>query len=522
MNLGSTQGASAAWGINDNHEVIGSDTTSPSLTWTGVSAAPVVGFHWTQAGGNVQIPRSVGRAIFPRGVNNAGVIVGTAVDPSNAGTASNIGRVFRFDPTVDAAPEFVQIPTGIGTAINSAGQITGHGYFPAHWMFRATGSDVLSIPGISGDYEVANAIDEDGDVFGYTVRASGGTAAVRYANALPIELLNQLSAPSSAWAADPVNGGDALDAAYGTNGTQVVGYGHAGNGTVRGFVLTSSTSGFPGSGAISQIPMIPKYPANDANHAIAAHAINRNGMVAGTVYDPSVSYPVGAFVWIDGVGTVDLNDFVDPASGWNLQGAFSINDSREVVGWGYLDGHQRAFKMTVPDMSPCSGADLCHTPGIRDLRTGACPAPTVIPGTVACQEGITLRVDGVVDMGGGQLVALFGYTNSGSAPIRPTTNFESSGGQRVPNPATGAAHPCFPRADFPGIFLPTFTSGQTITWTVDGLTVSASASSPRLTPVPIGQTGIGVQIGTTLVTLRGEVPPDPRQDGSGPKVGATI
>ncbi len=344
-------------------------------------------------------------------------------------------------------------------------------------MFRATGSDVLQSPDVSGNYEVANAIDDGGDVFGYTVRPTGGTAAVRYTNALPIELLNQLPAPSSDWAADPVNGGDALDAAYGTNGTQVVGYGHAGNGTIRGFVLTPGTSGVPGSSAISQIPMIPKYPANDTNHAIAAHAINSNGIVAGTVYDPSVSYPVGAFVWINGVGTVDLNDFVDPASGWNLQGAFSINNSREVVGWGYLDGHQRAFKMTLPDMSPCPGADLCHTPGIRDLRTGACPAPTVIPGTVACQEGITLRVDGVVDMGGGQLVALFGYTNSGPAPIRPMNNIELINGVQVSNPQP-APLSLFPPGNYPGIFLPTFTSGQTIAWTVDGLSVSASASSP--------------------------------------------
>ena len=350
-------------------EVIGVDAPAPYLS-SGPLSAPsrTLGFIGLRQEGSVQIPHSPGRAIFPRGVNNSGVIVGTAVD---AGTPY-IARVFRFDPMADAAPQFVQIPTGIGTAINTAGQITGHGYFPAvHWMFRATGSDVLSIPGISGDYEVANAIDENGDVFGYTVRPNGGTSAVAYTNALPIEFLNQLLMPSSDWAPDPVNGADGLDAAYGTNGTQVVGYGHAGNGTIRGFVLTPGTSGAPGSSTIRQIPMIPKFPVNDANHAIAAHAINNNGVVVGTVYNPSVSYPVGAFVWIDGVGTVDLNDFVDPASGWNLQGAFSINSSREVVGWGYLDGHQRAFKMTVPDLSPCPPVDSSAPPP-HDPRTGQC------------------------------------------------------------------------------------------------------------------------------------------------------
>ncbi len=141
VNIGSTQGASAAWAINENSEVIGAASANPSLTLS-ASARPCVGFRWTQADGTFLVPHPAGRAIFPRGVNDSGVIVGTAVDNATP----SIGQVFRFDPTVDAGPQFIQIPTGIGTAINAAGQITGHGYFATgHSMFRppATPSNPL-------------------------------------------------------------------------------------------------------------------------------------------------------------------------------------------------------------------------------------------------------------------------------------------------------------------------------------------------------------------------------------------
>ena len=209
VNLGSTQGVSAAWAINDSGEVIGIEGRGAylGLNDVGGPAVPAVAFRWTPSGGKFQLPASVGRSIFPRGVNNSGVIVGTAVDYS----LSSIGRVFRFDPAVDTDLQFIQIPTGTGTGINSAGQITGHGYFPSgHWMFRATGSSAQSIPGPALNYQVATAIDESGGLVGYTVRPNGqgNAAAIRYTDALGFEYLNQRSLPpSSDWNLDPLESG---------------------------------------------------------------------------------------------------------------------------------------------------------------------------------------------------------------------------------------------------------------------------------------------------------------------------
>src|SRR5262249_52001319 len=86
-----------------------------------------------------------------------------------------------------------------------------------------------------------------------------------------------------------------------------------------------------------------------------------------------------------------LNTLIDPQSGWQLLGGFGINDNHEVVGYGYHNGsdnnHLRAYKLKLPDLSPCPPADSCHLPTTRDLLTGVCPNPTPKPDGTACEDG---------------------------------------------------------------------------------------------------------------------------------------
>ena len=78
--------------------------------------------------------------------------------------------------------------------------------------------------------------------------------------------------------------------------------------------------------------------------------------------------------------------------------------------------------------------------------------------------------------------------------------------------------------DHPGGYLPKFDAGQTVSWTVNGQTVTASVSpSSRLLPtVPVGSSGLGVQIGDEVVTIRAdldpwsEVPEEPTVQGELP------
>ena len=230
-NLGSTQGASYAWDINEGGEVIGADARVGFLNiYTG--PGPVAGFHWTADNGMTQIPQPEGKAVFPRGINVHGVITGTAVD-----TASAMWKSFRFDPSTDSQVQILPISTADATGINDNGQITGYGYFGATAkMYRTSGNAVESIPGPDGlMYSQPAAIDENGTLLGYTIWDSGHTStAIRYSDANGIEFLSQLLPSGSDWSLDPVVGDDYLANGLGTNGTQIVGKrSYTGNGLLR-------------------------------------------------------------------------------------------------------------------------------------------------------------------------------------------------------------------------------------------------------------------------------------------------
>jgi hypothetical protein len=53
-----------------------------------------------------------------------------------------------------------------------------------------------------------------------------------------------------------------------------------------------------------------------------------------------------AIVWRDKVMT-DLNTLIPADSGWYLEGAASINDAGEIVGYGTINGNSHAF-LAIP------------------------------------------------------------------------------------------------------------------------------------------------------------------------------
>jgi probable HAF family extracellular repeat protein len=56
-----------------------------------------------------------------------------------------------------------------------------------------------------------------------------------------------------------------------------------------------------------------------------------------------------AFVYSAGLGGMRLlNDLVDPAQGWQLVQANSLNAHGMIVGWGYHNGAPRGFKLALP------------------------------------------------------------------------------------------------------------------------------------------------------------------------------
>jgi len=151
----------------------------------------------------------------------------------------------------------------------------------------------------------------------------------------------------------------------------------------------------------------------------------------------------------------------------------------------------------------CTPLDACHVAGTCDSTSGICSNP-VGPDKVGCN--INLRVDGVVDAGDGTFFAVFGSNSSASTAFHPSSNVVSINGvpvalPQVPPPAYLAT------GQRPGTFLPTFHAGQTISWTVDGQTVSASQTSFQLTRISIGTSGFGVDIGGTVIVVKPDLDP---------------
>jgi RHS repeat-associated protein len=150
----------------------------------------------------------------------------------------------------------------------------------------------------------------------------------------------------------------------------------------------------------------------------------------------------------------------------------------------------------------CADNNVCH----NGVCGGSDPA-----------DAICLRMDGVVQTAPGKFTAVFGSGNPTSAPIVPTTNIVRQDGVTVlvPNPRPPEWIPAGQRI---GLFRPSFSANQEISWQVNGQAVRANAGSYALTPVHVGS-GISVEIeGESLSIVPdlgefAEAPDDPGLQG---------
>lgn len=74
--------------------------------------------------------------------------------------------------------------------------------------------------------------------------------------------------------------------------------------------------------------------------------MNDSGDVVGT--SRTEADDTHAFLWTSSTGMIDLNDLIDPTSGWILARAWDVNNNGQIVGDGFLNGEPRAFRLTLP------------------------------------------------------------------------------------------------------------------------------------------------------------------------------
>ncbi|HXU03376.1 MAG TPA: FG-GAP-like repeat-containing protein, partial [Polyangia bacterium] len=216
---------------------------------------------------------------------------------------------------------------------------------------------------------------------------------------------------------------------------------------------------------------------------------------------PGGGLPQAAFVYTDQLGFKNLNDMVSVNSNWDLRAANAINDAGAIAGWGYRAGvtGRSAFRVQLPSAraATCESRGVCGGDG----------------------DAICLYSDGIAEVGEGRFMAIFGFDNAASTSVQPTVNEVRYDGTLVlspqPPPPTR-----LPSGTHSGAFLPTFDAGHTISWTVNGETVTASASNRRLPTVDIAGGGLGVVVEGRTIVIRAPTIPYTDPPSSDPGVQA--
>jgi probable HAF family extracellular repeat protein len=348
-------GTPIAWGINE-----AGDTTVGSFSW------PTLGWVRTAAG-MAPVGTLPGCAFSTaRDVNDSGQVVGS----SWVATINQPGHAYRLTPGVG----MVDLGTlgGISSEawrINDAGQVIGDAGGSDgnnHAFLYSDGTGMVSLaPQAAISY--GRGISHDGKATG-SMTVGNSWRAFRY---IPGVGLSDIGVPPGF--------------------ANIYGYAINDLGQVAGTISIAGSSNSmlfrwtPGSGFVV---------FGSSASTTSAWAINASGTVVGRS-------PVGgvyrAVMYADGLGMVDLNTLISPATGWALLYASDINDAGQIVGYGMVlaTGETRPFRL---DPSPMAS--------IVDVGPGcaAGPAPTLSSTLPHLGQALTLSIGQAPGLHAGALV----------------------------------------------------------------------------------------------------------------------
>jgi probable HAF family extracellular repeat protein len=285
--------SSVAWGINERGDVVG---------WSAGSDGPRA-FLYTDAGGLAPLPAPPNRPVtLARDINENGDIAGAAgiggVDLGSAvlwtgGTVRDLGAL--GDGGFSEA-----------WSINNSGEVVGWssapGGGPGSHAFLYTASAGMTDLDPASDTSRATAINDAGQVTGYRT-APGGFHAFRWQSGL-FDDLGVLPgfAYSSGWAISSTG--------------RVAGSSSSASGNSERLFRASEGGGLENLGG-----------AGEHNWALG---INTGGDVVGAGRISSRR----AVLFSDTADLQDLNNLIDPASGWVLLAAHAINDAGQIAAYG--------------------------------------------------------------------------------------------------------------------------------------------------------------------------------------------
>lgn len=247
-----------------------------------------------------------------RDINDAGVIVGAWFDQ----------HVHAFRYSLGVATELPSLREGTFCAANSInhdGHVVGMDYDPfsiaddavlikpVHWTPNLAPHDLGRLPSIEKQYPyiyyIVRAINNNGDVCGYAEYIDGN---LRHAFGGNVAANLQLLAPAA-------------------NIDNLYGYQYSANGINAAGRIVGKSNDNPAFWSNGQPPQVfSSVPGN-------AFGVNKYGQAVGTYLATSGNR---AWYW-DGV-LHDLNDLIEPDSGWVLRSARDINNQGQIVGSGWF------------------------------------------------------------------------------------------------------------------------------------------------------------------------------------------
>jgi probable HAF family extracellular repeat protein len=263
-------------------------------------------------------------------------------------------------------------------AINSHGWIAGYAdnaFYARHAVIFSDNGSVQDLGTLGGVNSSAYGINDSGRVVGVAALANGDGHAFMYSQQQGMQDLgtfggavSSASAINSAGAVvglaslrSPSGSGDIGTHAFlytavdgmrdlGTLGGQnSVATAINSAGQIAGYSEFSSTPElyhaalWNADGSLTDLASLSPYYSK-------AFAINDAGQVVGDMKINAIG-DRHAFLW-NGSAMIDLNDLIDPSSGWTLEVATGINSYGQIVGQGSFPGyrHRGAFLLTpVPD-----------------------------------------------------------------------------------------------------------------------------------------------------------------------------
>ena len=362
------------------------------------------------------------------GISNSGVVAGTA----RVGT-----QLLGYDYQNGTLTYLSASSFSVGSISPNGQWIAGYSYLnpygnAAYWHNGA----ITSVGSLSQAPSDVAGINDKGDIAGSLTLSDHNQVAFYQANGGAIVTLGSLN-NAAAWngaysTASAINdaGQVAGTSVYGATSTQHAFLWQNGTMTDLGSLVTGGASSATGidqagdvvgwssvsggglaavlwsKGSITTLATVPGLQNSIAD------GINDDGQIVGSA--STAGGQQHAVLWENGTA-IDLNSLLPSNSGWVLTGAWSINDSGQVVGVGTHNGVQTSFLI---DLS----ATAAVLPAVQAFEAGTLASPTAVQ---AASSDVVNNLDGLEAMAKAGKLLSVALTDTGT-PVLTITQAQSA------------------------------------------------------------------------------------------------